>query len=203
MTLISSLFGLDPRQPSETDDDLRRTAQNIIGNGQSRLCLLDSAELLSADTVEQLRKYLGKIHGRVQDSGRKDARLAFVAASRRDNGWQGITPFPRTVLLAAGRDRAKRRKGRTRRASARHPGSALTRGTTEGCRLVHRVTEGMPELVMKSLQWIQAEQWLDIERLDRPPFFGEIVEPYVWVDCWPGKPPARQKTASPRSRRSS
>jgi transcriptional regulator with XRE-family HTH domain len=176
-TLISSLFEIDPRQPSETDDDhLRRAARDGFGNGQSRLCLLDSAELLSADTVTQLRRYLGTIHDRLQDSGREDAHLAFVAASRRDNGWRGITPFPAPSFLrltGIGPSVVKDAlEGLAR-------GIRVVRSPAElrrDAELVHRVTEGMPELVLESLHWIRAEQWLDIDRLNKRSFFGEIIE---------------------------
>lgn len=180
MTLISSLFGIDPRQPSETDDDcVRRAAQNIIGNGQSRLCLLDSAELLSADTVRQLRRYLGKIHDRLQESGRKEAHLVFVAASRRDDGWRGITPFPAPSFLrltGIGPSVVKAAlEGLAR-------GIPVVRSPAElrkDAELIHRVTEGMPELVLESLQWIRAEQWLDIDRMDKPQFFSKKIAPYI------------------------
>ena len=176
MTLISSLFGIDPRQPSETDADcLRRAAQNVIGNGRSRLCLLDSAELLSADNVKQLRRYLHEIHRRVQDSGQKDARLAFVAASERDDGWRGIpSPVPSLLRLTGiGPNVVKDAL------EGLADGIQVVRSPTElrkDAEFVHRVTEGMPELVLASLQWIRAEQWLDIDRLDEQQFFGEIIE---------------------------
>jgi hypothetical protein len=182
LTLISSLFGIDPRQPSETDDDcLRRAAQNIIGNGQSRLCLLDSAELLSADNVKRLRRYLHEIYRRVQDSGREDAHLAFVAASRRDDGWRGTpSPVPSFLLLTGiGPSVVKDAlEGLARRIPVVRSPVELRKDAE----LVHCVTEGMPELVLESLQWIRTEQWLDIDRLHKQQFLGEIIERRLLAD---------------------
>lgn len=180
MSLISSLFDIDRPEPSETADDcVRRAAQNIIRDGQSRLCLLDSAELLSADSVRQLRRYLGEVYRRVQGSGRKDAHLAFVAASRRDDGWRGITlpPVPPFLQLTGiGPSAVKDAlEGLTRDIPVVRSPAELRKDAE----LVHRVTEGMPELVLESLQWIQAEQWVDIERLGDRQFFDEKIEPYI------------------------
>ncbi len=183
MTLISGLFGIAPREPSETDDDcLRRAAQSIIGNGQSRLCLLDSAELLPADTVRQLRKYLGKIHGRLQESGHEDAHLAFVAASRRDNGWRGIMPSPAPSFLRLAGIGPSVVKDALEGLARGIPVVRSPAELRKDAELVHRVTEGMPELILESLKWIRAEQWLDIDRLDKQQFFGEIIERRLLAD---------------------
>ncbi len=178
MTVVMSFFGDQP-QSAEPEDYIRRAAQKIIRDGKSRLCLLDSAELLPASTVRQLRQHLGTIYRLVQDSGREDARLAFVAASRRDEGWRGIMPSPELSFL---------------RLAGFGPG--VVRGALEGlardstvvrspaelrkdAELLQRVTEGVPKLVQQGLHWIRAEQWLDIERLDKPQFFAAAIAPYI------------------------
>jgi hypothetical protein len=180
MALITSLFGIDPRQPSETDEDCyRRAAQNIIRDGQSRLCLLDSAELLSADTAKQFREHLGEIYRRVQDSGHEDARLAFVAASRRDNGWRGVMPSPAPSFLRLAGIGPSVVQDALEGVARDIPVVRSPAELRKDAERVHRVTEGMPELVLATLQWIRAEQWLDIERLDDRQFFDEIIAPYI------------------------
>ena len=180
MTVISSLFSVDPPQPSETDDDcVRRAAQNIIRGGQSRLCLLDSAELLPADTVKQLRKYLGTIYRRVQDSGREDAHLAFVVASRRDEGWRGIMPPPEPSVLQLGGFGPSVLQDALEGLARDIPVVRSPAELRKDAELVHHVTDGMPGPVLESLQWIRAEQWLDVERLEDSEFFDKKIAQYV------------------------
>jgi hypothetical protein len=179
MAVVRELFGDIQRQPSDDEDYIRGVAQNTMRDGQPRLCLLDSAELLSADTVKELRERLGTIYRRVQDSGRDDARLAFVAASRHDDGWRGILPPPEpAVLPLAGLGPGPIQKA----LEALAHDIPVVRSPAElrrDAELVQRATEGVPELVRQSLQWIRAEQWLDIERLKTQQVFDEIMAPYI------------------------
>lgn len=181
MTVISSLFAMDLPQPDETDDAfVRRAAHNVMAGVRSRLFILDSAELLSADAVRQLRQYLDRIYRRVQNSGRGDVSLTFVAASRRDDGWRGIMPPPEPSVLQLGGVGP----GVVQEALEGQAGEIdVVRSPAElrrDAEFVHGVTEGMPEPVLESLQWIRDEQWLDIQRLaDDPEVFKQTVERFV------------------------
>lgn len=179
MTIVRELFGDIQRQPSGAEDYIRGVAQDTMRDGRPRLCLLDSAELLSADTIKKLRQYLGEIYGRVQVSGRNDARLAFVVASRRDDGWRGILPPPEPAVLQLAGFGASAIQGAL---EALAGDMQVVRSHAELLRdaeLVQRATEGAPELVRQSLQWIRAEQWVDIERLKTQQVFDEIMAPYI------------------------
>ena len=179
MAVVRELFGDIQRQSSDDEDYIRGVVQSTMRDGQPRLCLLDSAELLSADTIEELRQRLGKIYRRVQDSGRDDARLAFVVASRRDDGWRGILPPPEPAVLQLagfGPRAIQKALGALARDISVVRSPAELRRDAE---FVQRATEGVPELVRQSLQWIRAEQWLDIERLKTQQVFDEIMAPYI------------------------
>jgi hypothetical protein len=179
VTVVRGLFGDIQRQPSDDEGYIRGVAQDTMRDGQPRLCLLDSAELLSADTIKELRQHLGTIYRRVQDSGRDDARLAFVAASRRDDGWRGILPPPEPAVLQL----AGFGPGAIQEAlEALARDIPVVRSPAElrrDAEFVQHATEGVPELVRQSLQWIRAEQWLDIERLETQQVFDEIMAPYI------------------------
>jgi TIR domain len=183
MIVVRRFFGIEEPQSSGSEDDVRRVAQKIIRTGRSWLCLLDSAELLSVNAVAQLRQHLSRIFRLIQDAHSTDARLAFVVASRRDDGWMGITPYPSLSILplagfgpSAVQDALE---GLARRTARVHSSAELRKDAE----FVQCVTEGVPGLVQQSLRWIQAEEWLEIERLDSPQLFDEIIAPYI-RDCW-------------------
>ena len=179
ITIICSLFSLAEPQSSGREDDVLVVAQSIIRAGRSHLCLLDSAELLAWTTVTQLRDYLGKIYRLIQDARSTGARLAFVVASRRDDGWRGITPYPRLSVLSLGGVRLSAIQnsldGLAHHMRVVHSPAELR----ENAELVQRVTDGVPALVQQSLQWMQEEEWLAIGRLDNPQFFNKIIAPYI------------------------
>jgi transcriptional regulator with XRE-family HTH domain len=68
MMVIGSLFGVEQPQSSGHEDELLGIARKIIRTGRPWLCLLDSAELLPANAVAQLRHHLGKIDRLIQDT---------------------------------------------------------------------------------------------------------------------------------------
>jgi len=179
MAVIRSLFGIEQTQSSEPEDDLLLVTQKIISSGRPCLRLLDSAELLPASTVGQLRQHLGTIYRLIQDKGNANARLAVVVASRRDEGWTGVTPYPRVSVLRLTGFEPSAVQDALEALARRMPGVHSPAELREDAALVQRVTEGVPDLVQRSLEWIQTKEWLAIERLDRPPFFAENIAPYI------------------------
>jgi hypothetical protein len=152
-----------------------RIAQGILAKGP-HLCLLDSAELLTRKTATELRVHLGEIHRYVAE---QDGRFAFIAASRRDDDWQGVArarfnPLPLTeftveVVQRALHDLAGEMK-KTSISQARMWENAVR---------VHRVTEGLPALLVRCLQWVRDEQWLEMRRLEGQRQFESFATPYI------------------------
>lgn len=187
MTVVRALFGLGetPSDPPEKlpapEDELRLAAQTIIRANQPWLCLLDGAELLDTSAVIQLRQYLSKIYRLIQDARSADARLALVVASRRDDGWRGVIPYPGPAVLPLGgigtagvQDALEGLAGDMPEWVVRSP--AELRRDAE---LVQHVTEGVPTLVRDCLDWIRRQEWVDIDRLAGQQQFDEIIKPYV------------------------
>jgi transcriptional regulator with XRE-family HTH domain len=183
LAVVRKLFGIEPPPSPGPDDDpdavLPNIAREIIRKGQPWLCLLDSAELLPQSVVAQLRQYLSKIYRLIQDAGNPDARLALVVASGRDDGWKGLWPSPQPTILAldgfsSGAIRSAL-EGLAGRMQTRHsPQELLTDAA-----LVQAVSEGVPGLVEQILKWIEAEEWVAIERLNSTQFFEQVVRPFV------------------------
>jgi hypothetical protein len=179
MTVLAELFDMEQPRSSAPDDDLLAIAQKIIRRGQPWLCLLDSAELLHANSVVQLRRYLGRIYGLIQDARSADARLAFVVASRLDDRWRGVTPYPGMSVLPLGGFGAAAIQDALNGLAAGLPGVRSPAELRRDAALVQHVTEGVPELVLRSLRWIQDEEWLELHRLNNQQLFDKIVVPYV------------------------
>jgi transcriptional regulator with XRE-family HTH domain len=190
MKVVRDLFGLDeaPSDPSEQPpapgDELRLVAERIIDGNQPWLCRLDGAELLDASAVAQLRQHLSKIYRLIRDARSDDARLAFVVASQRDDGWRGVIPYPGlSVLPLGGLGTAAIRDALE--GLARDMPEWVMRSPTElreDAELVQHVTEGVPKLVRDCLGWIRQQKWFDIYRLADQQQFDTIIKPYV--DGW-------------------
>jgi hypothetical protein len=177
--VVRRLFGIDETRSSTIDADLLVIAQKIILDGRPRVCLLDGAEILSQGTVGELRQHLGKIYSLIQDNGSGDARLAFVAASRRDGGWQGVVPYPAPAILQLDKLTPEIMQEALERLAQRMTGVHYPKELRRDARLVQRFTDGVPKLFQDSLRWIEAEQWLELDRLGDRQLFEKIVSPYV------------------------
>jgi len=176
--LLGRLFDYTPS--AEDEETLFSIAQAIISTGRPHLCLLDSAELLTGETVSSLRDSLSQIYHLVQDAGVAGLRLAFIAASRRDADWKGVTPAPRLaplpltefhtdVVEQALHDLANEM-------GLPIPPSLIRVNAAQ----VHRLTEGLPALLVRCLQWIRANQWVAMDRrLADPRRFDELAVPYI------------------------
>jgi hypothetical protein len=176
MALLARMYrvpasGLDPRE----------IAAAISRTGRYNLCLLDSAELLSDDTIRGMRKGLEEIDRHVKDGRSRDARLALVAASRQDEAWRGVAPlrlsirnlteFKEDVVLESLCDlAADMRTDHTRFELRRLAGQ------------VHRLSEGLPALLAGYLAWIRRAEWIGLDRLAKRDCFDEIASPYIGGD---------------------
>ena len=176
--LLGQLFGKAIPVAIE-DEKLADIAAEIIASRRPHLCLLDSAELLGKDTAATLRSCLTKIYHYVRHDGQAGIRLAVIVASRRDDEWRGIIPDPRLealrlteftvnvvqeTLYSLGTQMGARFEDETYRRNAAR---------------VHRLSEGLPALQVRCLEWIQAHQWAGMERLESEELFAELAQPYI------------------------
>jgi hypothetical protein len=174
--LLRLLFGRKPA--ADADEEAFLIAQQIGATGNPHLCMVDSAELLTKEAAEALRLYLREVCDHVQGLGNNELRLAFIAASRLDYGWKGIIPqrlsslslteFNQDVIQQALDDLAVEMK-------RAFPGHWVRQNAFR----IHRMTEGLPALLVECLQWIRREQWLRLERLEDSERFNELAVPYV------------------------
>ncbi len=176
--ILARFFDL-PMPAAIGPDTFRSIAQGIFRSRQPYLCLLDSAELLDETTVTALREALSEIYRLVQQGGDIDVRLGFVAASRRDDKWRGVAPDPRLSSLPLTEFKPDVVQQALRDLAAQMGRVFDPPAYLQHAARVHRLSEGLPALLVRCLQWIRTEEWLGMERLDSPRVFEELAHPYI------------------------
>ena len=157
----------------------RNIARGISRDRKSYLCLLDSAELLTEETVKMLRTQLSSIYRYVQEAGNSDVRLALVVATRREQGWRGVAPYPRLSVLSMTEFSVETVLQALRGLAAATGRTFSDAYLQRNAERVHSLSEGLPALLAPCIRWIQEEEWLETDRLETEELFAEIAHPYV------------------------
>jgi hypothetical protein len=170
--LFEPLISQEPATP-------RNIARAISRNQQPYLCLLDSGELLPEETVNALRTHLGAIYRYVHEARNRNVRLAFVVATRREQGWLGVSPDPRLTVLALTEFKID-----VVLDALSDLANSMSRGLSlpelqQHAQRIHDLSEGLPALLVPCLEWVQREEWLDPARLETEELFADIAHPYV------------------------
>jgi TIR domain len=174
--LLGLMFGATV--PSALDPDtLLKIAVDVRRVAKSHLCLLDSAELLDKKIVQTLRSYLSEIHRLVQ-TGNQNARLALLVASRREE-WTGVSPKPRLRVLPLSWFKVEVMSEALRDLSSRMKLAVSPEILQQHAELVYRLSEGLPALLYEYLNWIDEQQWVDLERLKQKRHFDQLTKPYI------------------------
>ena len=174
--LLTRLFEL-PRPATTAPENLRRIAQTIIRSGQPYLCLLDSAELLSAETARDLRNCMSQIYHFVRKTSRKGIRLALIVASRDNKEWKGVIPRPSLTPLPLSEFTPDVVQDALVDLAAEMEFSQAE--IINYAQLVYRLTEGLPALIARCLRWIRDEEGVDMERLQTRELFEQFSYPYI------------------------
>jgi transcriptional regulator with XRE-family HTH domain len=182
--LISRLF--ETEEPTLADTQLfeetaayRTIAQRISKVGKPLLYVLDSADELAEGVSARLRSALSAVYGQVQRTGKPGVRLAFVVASRLEDGWLGmrqvpvfdVRPLPEFgVEVVEDRLRLMANRTQTNFSAAEFAGMAS---------VVHGVSAGLPPLLDPLVSWVEEEVWLDIHRLEAADISKSLIVPYI------------------------
>ena len=100
-------------------------------------------------------------------------------ASRTDTNWRGVTPVPRFSLLPL----TELPVNVTEQALAdlaREMQVGLALGDLrETAERVQSLTEGLPALLVRCLQWVGEQEWTGIRRIEDRAVYQELVQPYI------------------------
>jgi TIR domain len=171
------------RRLSVVDREVRREiAIEVIESRRPHLCLLDSGELLDELAVGRLRQHLGEIYQWVLAAGRAGTRLTMIISSRKDDGWCGLRPDPRLSRLSLTEFKVDVVQQAMREMAAETEAHISERDYWRYATLAHALTEGLPALLARCLQWVAAQQWTDLERMEDPGIFWRLAGPYIESD---------------------
>jgi hypothetical protein len=181
--LVGSLLGVDTSSPQEPllDDDLRDIAVQISKRVGPQLFVLDSADLLTPTCAAHVRWALTAVRRFVRMTGAGN-RMSLVVGTRRHDEWRGLGSEARTgerfeplrlsefgdevvhrALLDLGRNFGDHERWR----------HAAT---------LHRLSEGLPALLVSSVQWADKTGFLQMHRADSPAAFDAVARDYIEND---------------------
>jgi hypothetical protein len=177
--ILEALFGI-PAQVAITDDAVTEITKRLLEAQRPHLCLLDSAELLDVPTARRLREIVGAVDEMLEQSAAPGVRLGVVIASRRGGDeWRGLVPPPRLTAEELTEFRTDVINGALRELAASMKRTFSASDFERDARRVHRFTEGLPALLVRTLGWISDNQWLHLGRLDTDAVLDEIAGPYI------------------------
>jgi hypothetical protein len=184
-SLLGMFFGLD--RPVATDQPgLEKLARTVLDAGKPHLCLLDSAELLDPQVTIELRKCLSQVYEQVERARKKGVRLALIVATR-GKGWDGITPQPRLRLCRLSQftlEVVVRALEDMREDMGYEPLPASE--LQQYAEHVHRLSEGLPALLYRYLDWIHGNSWVGLDHLREERQFDVLTQPYIEELLHPG-----------------
>ena len=157
----------------------RNIARAISRSRKPYLCLLDSGELLPEETVNALRAELAAIYRYVHETRTRDVRLAFVVATRREQGWLGVMPDPRLVVLALTEFKIDVVLDALSDLAATMGRGLSLPELRQHAQRIHDLSEGLPALLVPCLEWIQSEEWLEPTQPEIEELFTDIAHPYI------------------------
>lgn len=171
------------REPSAVNQEtLLGIAIEIIESERCHLYILDGAEFLDARTAIRLREYLGRIYRHVLAGGTASTRLAVIISSRQDDGWCGLSPDPRLSSLSLTEFNVDVVQQALRDIARRTGRDYSTADYWKYAAMIHELTEGLPALLARCLQWIVSRQWTVLDRLTDSATFLELAGAYIESD---------------------
>ncbi|HKN96834.1 MAG TPA: toll/interleukin-1 receptor domain-containing protein [Pseudonocardiaceae bacterium] len=180
--LLCTLLDVDPpATPALSDGDRIAIAAAVSNRSRPQLYLLDSAELLPADTVDRLRTELTAIHRLVDRAGNHRTRLCVVVASRHQDPWRGFGPGGGSLLfetLALTEFRVS-----VFRQVIDEQNLQIGNGErAQWAEALHGLSEGLPALLVAGLAWARRTAFLSREDCVNGTAFDEVARPYIAAD---------------------
>lgn len=163
----------------------RLIAAELSRRNRPQLYLLDSADLLDPACGRALRASLTAVYNLMQRTGNQRSRLSVVIGSRRHDEWKGLggdaasgQRFHPVALTEFGVDvvhQALAELGRD---------LGVDRLRDYAWRL-HRLSEGLPALLVLGLRWAETGEFLNLEEIDHADgggAFDLVARPYIRDD---------------------
>lgn len=185
--LVGSLMEVDVAHLAEerllSDDDLIQVAAEVSRRGRPQLYVLDSAELVDLNCAVQVRLALSEIYRLVRDGGRRRTKIGLLIGTRRHDEWRGLGPDASNGIRFTPLPLTEFREDVVHEALAAldewNFGAALQ---WEHARRLHRLSEGLPALLVQCLHWATRTEFVAMDRCLTDDVFEEVARPYVRDD---------------------
>ncbi len=177
--LLSKFFGSKISNPIN-EKAIIKIARQISRSEKFWLLLLDNAELLSDKTAVGLRETLSKID--MQLRNHEKVRLAFVAATRRHFGaWIRVLPeYPRFKSRTLSPFTVNVVFTTLKKMTVQDGINEGQGWLDETAKLLQRVSEGLPALLVLYLDWIKKQAYMfDPDDIESQTLFTALARPYI------------------------
>lgn len=162
--------------------DLERVAAAISKRRQPQLYILDSADLLDPDCAKSLRSALSTVYQMVKAGGMLDTRLGLVIGTRRHDEWRGLGSDPRHGLRFEPHPLTEFGVDVVHEAVADLNRDLGADGRWQWAKSLHRLGEGLPALLVRSLNWAEDVNFLRTSDCDSDAAFDSVARPYIRWD---------------------
>jgi hypothetical protein len=167
--------------PTQTSVQLTLAAR-IANRRRRQAYFLDSAELLEPSCAATFRAALTGVYGQVGLAGIRATRIGVVIGSRRDDDWKGLgrsggadVRFKPVPLSEFGVEVVRQ--------ALDQPDRNLGPERLQDCaRRLLRLSEGLPALLVRGLQWAEEHAFLAMDRSDQPDTFEYVAGSYITDD---------------------
>ncbi|MFI9012131.1 TIR domain-containing protein [Actinosynnema sp. NPDC053489] len=161
------------------DEQVRRIARNVLDRGR-QFYFLDSADRLDRATALEVRRVLSDLHRRLWGNGGAQARFGVVVGTRQHDDWRGfdatrsrVEPVFLSEFTAEIVEQAVRQ----------YQPQWTSQNTRACAELLHRMSEGLPALLTRWLDWAEDKQFFELaEEAEEDEAFDTVVRPYVVSD---------------------
>ena len=181
--LVGSLLDVNipsPLEPLLDDATLRDIAAQVSARSPRQLFVLDSAELLGPACAASARSALTAVRRIVRSSG--GVRMSLVIGTRRHDEWRGLGAdarngerFDPLRLSEFGHDVVHQ-------ALLDIPREFSEGECWEHAAALHRQSEGLPALLVKSVQWAEDTDFREMHLADSPAVFEAVARGYIEND---------------------
>lgn len=186
LLLLCTLLNVDPPGSGTLlPADETRIVAEVSRRSCPQLYLVDSAELMTAECVQGFRAALTSIYFRLRKTGNAKARLSVIVASRQQQHWQGygltgkakqFTSLPLTEFGV----------GVVKQAVHEMDREFTQDQLEEWAEALHKLSEGLPALLVASLTWANDTEFAGIEQCVLEETFTAVARRYISDDLLAG-----------------
>lgn len=180
--LVTALLQVDDVQGDHlAESDLRSIALEVSRRAEPLLFILDGAELLSQNCATTVRVAITTIFETVRRTGRV-ARFGLAIGTRRHAEWRGLGPDARRGRRLEALNLTQFGDDAVHQALLDLPNDLGVEQRWSHAARLQRLSEGLPALLVRCVQWAVNTGFLYMDDCDRPAVFDAVARDYIQKD---------------------